>query len=106
MCFSDSRFPYGPFAPHYIARQYIENYFSIHKTDDYLELNTTLEDLAWIKEPAAPNGGYWKLSLRKYDQVGDVDTWWQEDFDAVVLANGHYSVPYVNEAAIWKTNNN
>ncbi|CAI4213268.1 unnamed protein product [Parascedosporium putredinis] len=69
MSFSDSRFAYGPFAPHWVPRQYIENYFSIHKTDSYLVLNTTVERHA--------------------------DVWWEEEYDAVVLANGHYSIPYI-----------
>ncbi|KAJ0332686.1 hypothetical protein COL5a_001406 [Colletotrichum fioriniae] len=37
----------------------------------------------------------WRLTLRKFDAARNVDVWWQEVFDAVVFANGHYSVPYV-----------
>ncbi|KAK6697127.1 hypothetical protein SNK05_013569 [Fusarium graminearum] len=37
----------------------------------------------------------WRLTLRKYDPLRRVDVWWQEDFDAVILANGHYAVPWV-----------
>ncbi len=96
MCYSDLPFPYGPFVPHYIARQYVENYFSAHKTDEFLVLDTTLEDLSSV--PAAEGGDgepRWKLTLRRHDPVRRVDVWWEEVFDAVVLANGHYSVPYV-----------
>ncbi|KAK3363001.1 hypothetical protein B0T25DRAFT_27058 [Lasiosphaeria hispida] len=95
MSFSDARFAYGPFAPHYIPRQYIENYFSAHKTDALLVLNTTLEDLSQIPPPEKGAPNKWKLTLRKYDPAQHVDVWWEEVFDAVVLANGHYSVPYV-----------
>ncbi|KAK3335626.1 hypothetical protein B0T19DRAFT_407004 [Cercophora scortea] len=95
MAFSDTRFAYGPFAPHYVPRQYIQNYFSQNKTDSLLVLNTTLEDLSRI--PPAEKGGLerWKLTLRKYDALRHVDIWWEEEFDAVILATGHYSVPYV-----------
>ncbi|KAF5020300.1 hypothetical protein F66182_7676 [Fusarium sp. NRRL 66182] len=95
MSFSDSPFSYGPFVPHYVPRQYIENYFSIHKTDKYLSLNTTVEDISQLS--AASKGGLkpWRLTLRKYEPLRHVDAWWQEDFDAVVLANGHYAVPWV-----------
>jgi hypothetical protein len=95
MSFSDSSFSYGPFVPHYVPRQYIENYFSIHKTDEYLSLGTTVEDLSQL--PAASRDGLktWKLTLRKYDRLRHVDIWWREEFDAVILANGHYSVPWV-----------
>lgn len=95
MCFSDALFPYGPFAPHCIARQYIENYFSIHGTDRILEVNTTVEDLSRVIEMGQKQESKWKLTLRKYDPTRLVDVWWEETFDAVVLANGHYSVPYV-----------
>ncbi|KAL2880600.1 hypothetical protein SGCOL_003973 [Colletotrichum sp. CLE4] len=93
MSFSDSRFAYGPFAPHWIPRQYIENYFSLHKTDSILVLNTTVEDVTRI--PAKDRPEQWRLILRKFDAARNVDIWWQEVFDAVVFANGHYSVPYV-----------
>jgi cation diffusion facilitator CzcD-associated flavoprotein CzcO len=97
MCFSDSPFPYGPFVPHYVARQYVENYFAIHKTDAMLELNTTVEDLSRL--PLSKHGARgWKLTLRKYDATRHVDVWWEDFFDAVVLANGHYSVPYVTRS--------
>lgn len=99
MSFSDLAFAYGPFAPHHIPRQYIESYFSFHKTDSILGLNTTVEDVSVIK---ASNGmkEKWKLTLRKYDIVRHVDEWWEENFDAVVLANGHYSVPFVRWAPL------
>lgn len=90
MSFSDLRFPYGPFIPHWVARQYIENYFSAHKTDASLVLNTTLEDLTRLPDET------WRLTLRKHDALQQVDHWWEEIFDAVVLATGHYSVPFVS----------
>ncbi|EGX92605.1 dimethylaniline monooxygenase, putative [Cordyceps militaris CM01] len=95
MTFSDALLPYGPFAPHYVARQYVENYFSLHQTDTLLQTNTAVEDLT--RSPATKHNGQgeWKLTLRKYDASRQVDEWWEEFFDAVVLANGHYAVPYV-----------
>lgn len=62
--------------------------------EDLLVLNTTVEDLSNV---SSDNGQYrWILTLRKYDAVRDVDEWWQEVFDAVVIANGQFSVPYVS----------
>ncbi|OTA95383.1 hypothetical protein M434DRAFT_208131 [Hypoxylon sp. CO27-5] len=95
MCFSDRRFAYGPFAPHYVPRQYVESYFSFHGTDSLLSLNTTVEDVSKLKPTSKSKLERWKLTLRRYDPSRHVDIWWQEEFDAVVLANGHYSVPYV-----------
>lgn len=95
MSYSDSPFPYGPFVPHHIPFQYIGNYFSTHGTDQLLELNTTLEDLSRIMSPSDGGQEGWKLILRKRDPIRDLDIWWEEQYDAVVLANGHYSIPYV-----------
>lgn len=97
MSFSDGPFAYGPFVPHYIPRQYIENYFSTHNLDNFLVLNTTVEDVSKLKDSKSDSSGEkWKITLRRYDAVREVDEWWEEVFDAVVIANGHYSVPFVS----------
>ncbi|KAG4436193.1 hypothetical protein IFR05_008321 [Cadophora sp. M221] len=96
MSFSDLPFAYGPFVPHNIPKQYVESYFSHHKTDSLLSLNTTVEDLSVIKG-SEKGKERWKLTLRKHDSVRGVDLWWQDEFDAVVLANGHYGVPFIPE---------
>ncbi|KAJ4336947.1 hypothetical protein N0V95_008459 [Ascochyta clinopodiicola] len=88
MSLSDERFIYGPFAPHWVPKQYIQNYFASHHIDRYLVLNTTVEDVTRKHEK-------WILTLRKHDPVQKVDIWWSEQFDALIIANGHYSVPYI-----------
>ncbi|OTB12804.1 hypothetical protein K445DRAFT_369111 [Daldinia sp. EC12] len=95
MCFSDRRFAYGPFPPHHVPKQYIESYFSFHETDSLLSLNTTVEDISKLRPDSEDGLERWKLTLRKYDPSRHVDVWWEEEFDAVILANGHYSVPYI-----------
>ncbi|KAF7550025.1 hypothetical protein G7Z17_g6011 [Cylindrodendrum hubeiense] len=97
MSFSDSPFPYGPFVPHHVPRQYIENYFSKQRTDDFLSLNTTVEDVSLLSSPRSKGPQRWKLTLRKYDPSKLADVWWEEKFDAVILANGHYSIPWIPE---------
>lgn len=90
MCFSDQRFSYGPFPPHHVPRLYLEHYVAIHNLDKHLVLNTTVEEVS-NKLP----GEQWQLTLRKHDALRHVDVWWTEDFDAVIIANGHYSVPFI-----------
>ena len=97
MSFSDLPFAYGPFVPHGIPKQYVESYFSHHKTDSLLSLNTTVEDVSVIR-CSKKGRERWRLTLRKYDCVRDVDVWWQDEFDAVILANGHYGVPFVSSS--------
>jgi cation diffusion facilitator CzcD-associated flavoprotein CzcO len=95
MSLSDKPFPYGPFVPHWVPKQYIENYFSWHRTDSFLVLNTTVEDLSRILAKDKRDS-IWKLTLRRFDPTREVDVWWQEEFDAVIIANGHYSIPFVS----------
>lgn len=99
MSFSDLPFAYGPFVPHHVPRQYVENYFSAHKLDTpaNLTLNTTVEDLSFFPQESKTSDlkEGWKLTLRRRDLLRNVDEWWEEKFDAVILANGHYAVPYV-----------
>lgn len=97
MCFSDARFAYGPFPPHWVPRQYLETYFAQHRLDPLLVANTTVEDLSRV--PSSGPSEQWKLTLRQHDKLRGVDIWWEEVFDAVVIANGHYSVPYVRRLA-------
>ncbi|MAD87490.1 MAG: hypothetical protein CL912_31420 [Deltaproteobacteria bacterium] len=53
-----------------------------------------VEDLSVI-EGSEKGSERWRLTLRKHDSARGLDIWWQDEFDAVVLANGHYSVPFV-----------
>ncbi|KAF2771661.1 FAD/NAD(P)-binding domain-containing protein [Teratosphaeria nubilosa] len=89
MSFSDNPFPYGPFVPHWVPKQCIQSYFSHCRTDSCLQLNTTVEDLTKLP------GERWALTLRRHDPTINQDLWRREDFDAVVLANGHYTVPFI-----------
>lgn len=89
MCFSDQRFSYGPFPPHHVPRLYLEHYVAVHNLDEHLVLSTTVEDVSKLP------GDRWQLTLRKHDVLRRVDVWWTEDFDALIIANGHYSVPFI-----------
>ncbi|ANB13603.1 Fmo1p [Sugiyamaella lignohabitans] len=75
--------------------RYIETYLARHP--EHVVLRTTVEDIS--KDFNKPNSQY-KLVLRtetdQKDENGDlIDKWWTESYDAVILANGHYHVPYI-----------
>ena len=77
-----------PFRHHDSVQQYIEDLVNRDNYQELVEFNTTVERA----EKVGQSGG-WRLILRK--EVDDQDYWWAEDFDAVVDASGHYSVPFV-----------
>lgn len=82
-----SRGHYGdstPFRPWTAVRQYVQDVAALHP--DYVEYGVTVERASKV-------GDEWELVLRKGGC--EVDTWWAERFDALVVASGHYHVPYI-----------
>ncbi|KAJ5370877.1 uncharacterized protein N7496_006969 [Penicillium cataractarum] len=79
----------NPTHPFRIIAGYLEDLFK-----DYHHLasfNTTVEKIE-------KQEGKWILTLRQSGHIRDDelrDYWWQEEFDAVIVASGHYSVPLV-----------
>ncbi|KAJ5153130.1 uncharacterized protein N7482_009608 [Penicillium canariense] len=81
-----------PFRHHSVIRQYIEDLFTRKGHDSLVQYNTTVERAA--KDSISQK---WILTLRRTEtHNGDLsDYWWSEMFDAVVVASGHYAVPYI-----------
>lgn len=101
MSFSTEPFPgtlseralaeYGPGAPfrhHGVIREWVEGIFARGDHEKLVELETTVER-------AEKAGGEWVLTLRK--EGGGRNYWWREHFDALVVATGHYNVPWFPE---------
>lgn len=76
----------SPFRHWQVVRQYIESIYLRNGYEDLVSFNTTVERVEKI-------GSEWKVTLRKEGKV--TDYWWVELFDAVVVASGHYAVPYI-----------
>ncbi|KAG9258454.1 dimethylaniline monooxygenase [Emericellopsis atlantica] len=80
---------YGPDTPfrHWkVVRDYVQSLVQRRGYEDYVSYNTTVERAEKI-------GHEWKVTLRKGGQ--ERDYFWVEWFDAVVVASGHYAVPYI-----------
>lgn len=76
----------NPSRPFEVITGWLEDLFTpyIHLTS----LNTTVEKVE-------RQGGEWVLTLRKSELLyrgKPSDYWWQETFDAVIVASGHYNV--------------
>lgn len=78
-----------------MPKQYIQTYFSLQGIDTLLSLNTTVEDVTQARASSSSPIPGWSLTLRRHDPVRNVDHWWREKFDALIIATGHYSVPYI-----------
>ncbi|KAM0718667.1 hypothetical protein Q7P37_005738 [Cladosporium fusiforme] len=75
-----------PFRPWATIQRYIEGLVNRNGYQDLVSYSTTVESVTKVD-------GEWEVVLRKGGEK--TDYWWKEHFDAVVVANGHYTVPYI-----------
>ncbi|KAK3346497.1 hypothetical protein B0T25DRAFT_520898 [Lasiosphaeria hispida] len=78
--------PATPFRPWEVIRSYVESLVNRNGYGDLVSYNTTVENVEKV-------GAEWKVTLRKDGKESDY--WWVEWFDAVVVASGHYWVPFI-----------
>ncbi|OJJ84648.1 uncharacterized protein ASPGLDRAFT_25325 [Aspergillus glaucus CBS 516.65] len=78
--------PETPFRRWDVVQRYVKGLVERRGYSDWVSYNTTVERVEKV-------GAEWKVTLRKDGQQSDY--WWVEWFDAVVVANGHYWVPYI-----------
>ncbi|KAL4744522.1 hypothetical protein BDW72DRAFT_188326 [Aspergillus terricola var. indicus] len=83
-----------PFRHHEVICGYVESLLNRNGYQDLVEYNTTVERAVKDDEK-----NEWILTLRKAGKGEEgkegMDYWWTETFDALVVASGHYHVPYV-----------
>ncbi|KAL0465094.1 hypothetical protein QR685DRAFT_567032 [Neurospora intermedia] len=78
--------PNTPFRHWKSVRGYIEGLVNRNGYQDLVSYSTTVEKVEKV-------GDEWKVTLRKEGEQQDY--WWAEWFDAVVVASGHYWVPWI-----------
>ncbi|CCE85605.1 Piso0_005219 [Millerozyma farinosa CBS 7064] len=79
-----------------VVQQYIQKYISRNLKDERVSFKTgvVVEDIEKVygKKDSIPY--YFRLMLRRgYNET--FDELWQEDFDAVIVATGHYHIPNI-----------
>ena len=77
-----------PFRHHSVIQDYISSLVNRKGYEKFVSYNTTVENAEKV-------GKEWKVILRQSDGKLGKDRWWVEWFDAVIVASGHYNVPYV-----------
>ncbi|KAK4222436.1 hypothetical protein QBC38DRAFT_504039 [Podospora fimiseda] len=78
--------PNTPFRHWTVMQRYIQSLINRNGYEDLVSYNTTVERVEKV-------GDEWKVVLRKEGK--EKDYWSVEYFDAVVVASGHYWVPYI-----------
>lgn len=72
------------------VKDYISSLLDRNNYNDLVSYNTTVE----LIQRNTSGADSWTLTLRKRVSQQE-DEWWTESFDAVVVANGHYHVPWI-----------
>lgn len=80
----------SPFRHWKAVEGYIQGLLNRRGYQDLVSYNTTVELVH--KDEASDK---WIVTLRKPLENGLEDRWWSESFDAVVVASGHYTVPFI-----------
>jgi cation diffusion facilitator CzcD-associated flavoprotein CzcO len=81
--------PDTPFRKHTVIRDFVASLVRRNGYENYVCYGTTVE-------LAEKVGKQWRLVLRREGGTNGEDDYWYEDyFDAVIVANGHYNVPYI-----------
>ncbi|KAM0332519.1 hypothetical protein ACHAQA_002802 [Verticillium albo-atrum] len=80
--------PESPFRHREIIRQWVEDVFTRGGHTGLVEYNTSVER-------AEKRDDEWVLTLRRAVPGQEKNEWWQETFDAVVVASGHYHLPWI-----------
>ncbi|KAL2415833.1 Thiol-specific monooxygenase [Exophiala dermatitidis] len=85
--------PDNPSRPFQVIQQYLETLFQEYR--HWISFNTTVERAEKV-------GNEWVLDLRQSGHLRNGqprDFWWQEKFDAIVAATGHYNIGWIPEIA-------
>lgn len=79
--------PETPFRHWQVLREYVTALWARRGYGDLVSYGTTVERAEKV-------GGEWVVTLRRGGDDG-LDRWWSETFDAVVVASGHFNVPWI-----------
>lgn len=74
-----------PFMTHIELCDRIDNFIETEKLNDHIRFNSSVKSVTKV-------GDKWRLVVKK-SLESDEDEWYEEDFDAVVMSNGQFTVP-------------
>ncbi|KAG7844621.1 hypothetical protein KL941_003997 [Ogataea angusta] len=78
---------YAPFVTHDHVLRYLKNFTSVNGLEKYIRFRSSVEKV--YKDPET---GKWVLQV--VERKDNADNWYQETFDAVVVAIGKFNIPH------------
>lgn len=86
--FLDKSRKYYPFLIHVELEDNIAKLIDDEGLDEFIRYYSTIEDVLKKEDK-------WIVTVKQNNPVKGEDYWYKEEFDAVVISNGHYTVPYI-----------
>lgn len=80
----------SPFRHWKVVGKWVESLFDRKGYNDLVSYSSSVELIQ--KDETT---GKWKVTIRQALENGTHDKWWTESFDAIVVASGHYFVPWI-----------
>lgn len=80
--------PDTPFRHWTVMREYVAGLFGRNGYGGLVEYGVSVER-------AVKDGEEWVLTVRREEPGGGEDVWSEERFDGVVVASGHFNVPWI-----------
>lgn len=84
------KIPERPFLKHQEVQNLIEGFVKDHDLEKYIRFNTEVESVTFDGTSKK-----WSVVSRTTNDGNDKDKWSLEKFDAVIVANGRYNIPYI-----------
>lgn len=80
--------PYKPFIKHEKVLEYLEDFSSQNNLLEHIRFNSSIEKL-YKKD------NKWYLTIVEIDRCKNVEKWYIEKFDSVLVATGRFNIPFV-----------
>ena len=80
--------PYYPFITHQQVLEHLRKFSDVNDLRPYIRFNSSVERLY-------KRGEEWVVVIMQVDRKTGTEKWYSETFDAVMLANGRFNVPYI-----------
>ncbi|CAR21379.1 KLTH0B00462p [Lachancea thermotolerans CBS 6340] len=79
----------APLITNYSITESLLDFAKTHRLEKHIRVNSEV-----VKIKKVSNGS-WRLTVKENPKNSSLTRWYEEDFDAVLVSNGHYSIPYI-----------
>ncbi|KAG0681076.1 hypothetical protein C6P40_003377 [Pichia californica] len=80
--------PYNPFIKHQNVLDYLNKFTEKNNLKSYIRFNSSIEKIYKKKNK-------WIIVVVNFDRKNNIEKWYSEKFDSVLIATGRFNIPFV-----------